>query len=302
MSVFINPLTDTGFKIFFGKEGSSEEFLMDFLNHLFEGDPELGNITTLSYINSERVPSGIHEKAPIYDVHCETSTGHRFIVEMQRQRKPYFLDRVTYYIARGITDQGQWVRREGEWDYRLLPVVGVFITDFYIDGVDKKLVTHVREMDIETGKPVGDKIRKAFIQLPVFDKEPNECHTGFDKWIYILRNMERLREMPFKTMKDRVFTRLAEVSKVAALSEEDRTNYERDLKWARDYYSEMKYARETAAAEGRAEGLAEGRAEGRVEGIEQERRRNAKMLKELGVEITIIAKSSGLSEDQIAEL
>lgn len=306
MSIYINPLTDTGFKIFFGKEGVSEEFLMDFLNELFKGDEELGDIVSLTYQNVERTPESIEEKIPRYDIYCQTNTGHKFIVEMQRQKKPHFLSRTDYYTSRAITDQAMRARENGEWDYELLPVVGVFIADFFIDELEHKLLTLTREVDMDSLRPIGSKIRKAFIQLPAFNKSDEECETGFEKWIYILKNMGTIREIPFKEMNDAVFTRLANVSKVAALSEEERIRYDRDLKWARDYNAEMKYARQTGLAEGRAEGkaegLIEGRAEGLIEGRVAEKIEIAKKLKSNGIENSIIALSTGLSIDEINAL
>lgn len=41
MSRFVDPFTDTGFKIIFGKENKSNEILKAFLNDLFEGQPIL---------------------------------------------------------------------------------------------------------------------------------------------------------------------------------------------------------------------------------------------------------------------
>ena len=57
---------------------------------------------------------------------------------------------------------------------------------------------------------------------------------------------------------------------------------------------EIKIAREKVLAEGRAEGLVEGRKE--------ERLKNARSLKVNGVSIDVIAKSLGLSEEEVAAL
>ena len=71
--------------------------------------------------------------------------------------------------------------------------------------------------------------------------------------------------------------------------------------------------RENAFAEGkevgRAAGFAEGRAEGFAEGAsaertkaDQEKRQMAKSLKEQNVDVSIIAKSTGFSEEEILSL
>ena len=67
--------------------------------------------------------------------------------------------------------------------------------------------------------------------------------------------------------------------------------------------------RENAYAEGKEEGFAEGRAEGFAEGAstertkaDKERRLMAKSLKEQNVDVSIIAKSTGFSEEEILSL
>ena len=60
--------------------------------------------------------------------------------------------------------------------------------------------------------------------------------------------------------------------------------------------------REEGWAEGREEGLAEGRAEGREEGHVEERAKNAKNLRDLGVDPEIIAKATGLTVEEIQNL
>ena len=64
--------------------------------------------------------------------------------------------------------------------------------------------------------------------------------------------------------------------------------------------------REVGLAEGREVGLAEGRevglAEGREEGQNEERSKNARNLRELGVDLEIISKATGLTADEIISL
>ena len=78
----------------------------------------------------------------------------------------------------------------------------------------------------------------------------------------------------------------------------------------RDLRNQMKYAMETAIAEGLAEGLAEGRAEGLAEGRAKglaegelnSRKAIAKKLKEMGMSLDMIAEATGLDADTIEAL
>ena len=131
-----------------------------------------------------------------------------------------------------------------------------------------------------------------------------------------------MREIPFKTRKDEVFERLDRISRYSALTEEEQADYDRDLKWARDYNAIINSAKREAIAEGREEGriegreeglaegriegreegLAEGRIEGREEGREEEKLGIAKTALGMGMSFSDIAKLTGLSEQQIKYL
>ena len=41
----------------------------------------------------------------------------------------------------------------------------------------------------------SDKLRFIYLSLPFFDKREEECKTGFEKWIYVLKYMEVLERM-----------------------------------------------------------------------------------------------------------
>ena len=87
MAKYIDPFTDTGFKIVFGLNNVSNEILKYFLNALFEGQPDFEEIVSVRYLNNENVREWIEGKTIVYDVYCETSHGHRFIVEMQKTHR-----------------------------------------------------------------------------------------------------------------------------------------------------------------------------------------------------------------------
>lgn len=318
MAKFINPFTDTGFKIIFGRENVSNEILRQFLNALFENDPEFAHIEEVEYRPTERTRDWTDGKTIVYDIFCETSTGHKFIVEMQKNPQEFFLSRAVYYVSRAIADQGYKGRKKsltqegddsGYWDYEVVPVVGVFFSTFFINGIDRKLVTHARLLDTDNHKPLGDYMRYIFIQVPAFDKTKTECETRFDQWMYNLTHMSTMETMQFTSHQD-IFDRLANVSNYAMLSDAERHQYDYDLKKARDYHAEMSYARKTARiegfaegqAEGRAKGRAEGRAEGILEGRNQERLEIAKNLLKLGLSETEVSESTGLSVETLKNL
>lgn len=278
-SIFIDPMSDGGFKLFFGKDGKSEEFLMDFLNELFQDDPYFSNITHLTYKNSEVSKDDILGKEIRYDIHCETSTGHRFIVEMQRRIHENFVDRTLYYISRSITEQ---VRRR----YHFLPVVGVFVMEGAVNGMKAAPVLDFQMRDRNDPKESIDKIRMIYIQLRHFRLKEEECNTRRERWLYILKHLYTMDHMPFAETKDRIFERLDTYARMANLSHQEREEYDRMLKFQRDYDSDMHYSK----------------LEGMKEGREEERWTIARNMMNMGMDASTISKVTGLSVQELSEI
>ena len=115
-------------------------------------------------------------------------------------------------------------------------------------------------------------------------------------WIYIIKNMEKLKEMPFVD-KNPVFRMLAEIGDLRKLTPEERELYDEDIKVMRDLYATQKWEEEQKRMEiekGRAEGREQGRAEGKLE--------IAKNLLAMGIPMDKVVQASGLTEEQIAAL
>lgn len=109
-----------------------------------------------------------------------------------------------------------------------------------------------------------------FLKIPMMVKNPEDCRDTLDKWLYLLKNLDKMEAIPAGFLNDPVFRKLGSVARIAALDQEKRRDYERSLKAYRDSYAifttERQEGFEEGRAEGRAEGIAEGRAEGRAEG------------------------------------
>lgn len=115
-------------------------------------------------------------------------------------------------------------------------------------------------------------------------------------WIYIIKNMEKLKEMPFVD-KNPVFRMQAEIGDLRKLTPEERELYDEDIKVMRDLYATQKWEEEQKRMEiekGRAEGREQGRAEGKLE--------IAKNLLAMGIPMDKVVQASGLTEEQISAL
>jgi predicted transposase/invertase (TIGR01784 family) len=287
---YINPYTDFGFKKLFGTE-MNKDLLISFLNAL----PSMGSrqIADVEYMNSEHLGDGYGDRRAVFDVYCKTADGGRFIVEMQKAEQEFFKDRSVFYSTFAIREQAP---KGQKWDYHLEDVYTVGVLNFKFPDDEypaDKFFHEVKLKDVEDDHVFYDKLTFLYLEMPKFNKREDELVTMFDKWMFVLRNLARLLERP-KALQDRVFKKLFEQAEIAQYTPEERREYEASVKNYWDYFSTVKTALKKGRAEGRAEGWAEGRAEEKIS--------NARSLKENGVPPEVIAKSLGLTIEEIEEL
>ena len=314
MGRFINPFTDMGFKRIFGQE-VSKNLLIDFLNDLLEGEKRIVNIT---FLDKEQPGITVDDRSCIYDIYCENENGEKFIVEMQNRGHQNFKERAIYYLSKSISNQGE---KGGKWLFDLKAVYGVFFMNFHLESRQTRFRTDVSLCDLRTNEPFSDKMRFIFLDLPAFTKDEESCETDFERWIYILKNMEILQRMPFKARKS-VLEELERLSELAAFSKEDRERYDESVKIYRDNLATEQWAlemgekkglekgiqigREKGIQIGRNEGIQIGREEGiqigQEKGTQTERLKNARGMKTAGIAPELIARITGLSMEEIQKL
>ena len=254
MAEYINPRVDWAFKRIFGTE-DTKECLITFLNGVFEGEFVIKDV---KFLKTEQTRHQKRERGVIFDVACVTDEGRHIIVEMQKKEQRYFVDRALYCSSKAIVEQA----KPGEWDFRLTPVYTVCFMDFIAEtGIPCQFRTdiglgmlnedvssekeHCKRKTAKTKTKAWklsdlrygfEKMRVVFLQLPLFEKKQPECMEIFDCWIYVLNNMEHLKEIPFLD-KYPVFRKLAAIGDLQKLTPEEREYYEEDIKIMRDLYA-----------------------------------------------------------------
>jgi hypothetical protein len=68
-----------------------------------------------------------------------------------------------------------------------------------------------------------------YIELPHFTKELKNVKTFFEQWVYIIKNLHELNDVPKKFRNDEVFERLFEIAKIARMTTKEVNNYLKDL-------------------------------------------------------------------------
>ena len=280
-ATYLNPFTDFGFKKLFGEE-YNKDLLIDFLNQLLK--KEQGRIKTLTYLKNEHLGRSEADRRAVYDLYCENEQGEKFIVEIQKSKQKFFKDRALYYSTFPIAEQG----KAGDWDFELKAVYTVAILDFVFDddkNDSEKYRYDVKLTDIETSKVFYDKLTFIYLEMPKFEKTLEQLESRFDKWLYVLKNLERLHDIPEK-FKDRIFRKLFAAAEIAKFTPEEARAYEDSLK----VYRDLKNSIDTAREEGREEGHEVAMAEAAM-----------KMLNK-GLSLEVILDITGLTAEQIEKL
>ena len=271
---YINPFTDYGFKKLFGEE-INKDLLLDFLNELLRD--EQGLIKNLTFLKTEQIGATEIDRKAIFDIYCENEKGEKFIVELQKTKQNFFKDRTVYYSTFPIREQA----KRANWDFELKAIYTIAILDFVFDA-DKyepdKFRYDVKLTDIETKSIFYNKLTFIYLEMPKFNKTVDELVTRFDKWLYIIKNLNRLDRIPDK-LREQIFDKLFATAEIARFTPAQILSYEGSLK----YYRDLKNSLDTARGEGKIEGKLE----------------IAKRALKKGYSINDITEITGLSEDEI---
>jgi predicted transposase/invertase (TIGR01784 family) len=223
---YINPFTDFGFKKIFGEE-ENKDLLVDFIQTLM---PEKSNITTINYLKTEKLGRASSERKAIFDLYCENDKGEKFIVELQRAEQDYFKERSIYYSTFAIQEQA----KKGKWDYNWQGVYTIAIMDFsFTHSLHKNVKTQVVLYDEENGVVFSDKLKYIYLEMDKFEKSIEELETHYEKWLFILKNLHLLDEIP-PELREKAFQKLFNVAEIAKYNSKDRQKYEDSLKYYRD--------------------------------------------------------------------
>lgn len=284
---YADLLNDEVFKLVFGRE-STKDVMIEFLNQVILDR----KIVDLEFIDKEMHPIERDAKGTVYDMFCKTDDGSRIIVEVQRRKQPFYPERALYYSTFQIQRQ---VEAGAEY-YDFLPVYVVSILDFKMDDdPDANAVrTAYRLYEEASHKLLTDRVTFIFIELPKFTKTVEELDGNILEGMYFcFKNMTELESRP-EVLDHQIFTKIFDVTELYNMDQDTRDKVLENMTTERDLRNQMTYARE--------EGLAEGRVEGREEGHVEERAKNARNLRDLGVDPEIIAKATGLTVEEIRNL
>ena len=136
-------------------------------------------------------------------------------------------------------------------------------------------------------------LRFVFLELGRFNKQISELETPFEKWIYLLKHLHNMKEIPSE-FDEPLFKRLFLLAEIGNFTPGELEQYYKSLNNMGDYYNILHTAKEEAERIGLEKGLAQG-----------DRDRAIKTAREMladGMPVDMIAKYTDLSIEEIEAL
>jgi predicted transposase/invertase (TIGR01784 family) len=298
MPKYLDPKADLTFKKIFGQH---KHLVMSLLNALLPL-PDGMEIMSVEYLTPENIPDTPAKKYSIVDVFCTDNYGRRFIVEMQSYWNTEFFARTLFNAASVYTKQiKKGMSFSDLKDVYALSLVNdkrgfnfgddEYIQEYYL--TNKKHPEDDRRTDISM----------VFVVLPNFKPQNRAVKKMHDLWLRFLTEIDENTIDADPALIENEDTKEAlELLRASAFTDAEKLAY--DKYWIDVITERSALQRERAEGreEGRAEGREEGRAEGRAEGAQSASIDIARRLKSAGIDINLIAQSTGLSPDEIIKL
>lgn len=279
--------TDFIFKRIFA---SNTDVLVNLLNAVLDLPPG-EQISSLSIENSELFKDSDRDKASFFDITATNEKNAKFIIEMQAFPQKGYLKRALFYWAQAFS-QGI---KKGDAYTELTKVYSVNFLDFNLIKETKSYLSQFLLLSTEDSNiQMTDLLDFTFVEIKKFPrrKRPLELKNDLESWMYLFAHCEQLEEDEVRTIIDKNPMTEQVVTKLKELSADEITKkeYEAHMRWQLSHDIELTEARK------------EGRAEGEAKGKEEEKKIIAIQLLENGIDVEIIAKSTGLSFNTIVAL
>ncbi|MDR1022135.1 MAG: Rpn family recombination-promoting nuclease/putative transposase, partial [Prevotellaceae bacterium] len=124
-----------------------------------------------------------------------------------------------------------------------------------------QVVSNVHLAEEATHARFSDKLRFVFIELPKFQKRVDELKTNTDIWLYCIKNLAHLQDVPAEVV-GQIFQRLFELAQIKKLTHKEMEAYQRSVLEYDDIVDALDFERRRSEALGEKRGIALGEKRG----------------------------------------
>lgn len=259
INTYIDPMTSYGFMRLFGSE-ANKDIVIDLLNSLFK---DKKHIVDATFIPDDTEYVFETEERHFFQLRCTDKDDQTFLVELQRGDQRFNMQRAMFSpcIYRSYKEHMKLPIEEREQKDVPEVYIVVILEDHTINAKDPDYLKEICIGDVESGTNLADGIGFYFLELDTFNKTEDELESDLDRWMYVLKSLSTLTELP-EALKTPIFNKVLEVTQCESLDVDEMKLYDYffNLKWSTKRYLDR------ARAEGKRTGILEGIEEGRQEG------------------------------------
>ncbi len=302
MSKYLDPKIDIAFYKIFGKH---PELLRSILNALLplEKDHEIKSIKYLPTELSTRTPLTNY---CFINVLCKDNYNRQFIAELQVNWTSEFIQRILYNASKAYVMQLD----AGMHYDSVQPVYSLNLINDIYEKDDENFYHHYQMTEKNNPEHVIEGIHLLFFELPKFKPQTMKEKKMQVLWLRFLTEINgATKQAPAELLENAEVNKALAIVEESAFSDVELDLYDRfidavrwELTKKRSYVKGLEKAKEQALAEGREKGRAEGLAEGLAKGREEAILSVARNLKQSGLSTDVIAKSTGLTIEEIEEI
>ncbi len=284
---YLDPKNDLTFKRIFGEH---PHLCMSLLNSLLPLD-ESQQIVSLEYQTGEMVPEIPLLKNSIVDVRCTDKMGRQFIVEMQMFWSESFKSRVVFNASKAYVKQ-----LDSAKEYKLLqPVYALSLVNENFERDTEEYYHNYKIVNVNNIEKRIEGLEFVFIELPKFKSKNITEKKLAVLWLKFLTEISDGSEtIPAELFEDALIKE--------ALQYLENSSYSKDQLMQYDKYWDSIRTERSAYMDAEEKGREEGREEGRAEGEHLKALEIAKNLKTSDLPYDLIAKTTGLSQEEISAL
>ncbi|EPB8220768.1 Rpn family recombination-promoting nuclease/putative transposase [Clostridium perfringens] len=283
----LNPQIDFVFKKIFGTE-KNKPILINFLNAVIKPTTPIKDVEIK---NNDIDKDFIEDKFSRLDVKATTSNKEHINIEIQVKNEYNMIQRTLYYWSKMYSEQ---IQNRDNYS-KLERTVCINILNFKYLKNDKYHNAY-RLKEITSNEELTDLQEIHFIELPKFNEIGNKEYVenvekmdALEKWLEFLVEPESNTVRQLELSNEEIKLAKSELYRLSMDSKE-REQYNMREKAIYDRISAL----ENAEAKGKKEGKLEGKLESKLEVVRESLSQ--------GLEISLISKITGLSEEEIIKL
>ena len=279
-----NRLNDLYFKRLLGDK-NKKSLTLNFLNSILDRDAN-NYFTDITFLDKDNEPETIDGKLSKLDIRADMNDGTQIEIEVQVLPFKLMAERSLYYWSKMYAEQ----LGKGERYKKLKKTIAINLLnfDYLIDEKDWHNI--YRLLNAKSYRKLTDHMEIHFAEIPKFKLKDIRKMRASETWIAYFSGNYNDKELEELSMNKPIMKEVMDFERSFLMDKMQRREYEQREKALRDYYSYM------------GESYEDGYDKGYDKGKTEEVNKIALNLLDLGANIEMIMKATGLSENEIKNL